>query len=617
MTKTISLSEAKRRKRGAGQDGGGGAELLPGFEMRPDGLWRVPPDDRPAWLCGPFRILAESRPAGGDDWGLLLEWADRDGVAHRYAMPRRLLAGEAVEVLGRLAACGLGVNRSATARQSLLQFLALVRVPERVRTVQRTGWHRPPEGGAPSFVLPGRSFGPEGGELVMLDLDPPPSIYRRAGTLEGWRAEVAARCIGNSRLIFAASAAFAAPLLELAGDEGGGINLRGASSSGKTTAVDVAASVWGGPSKTADSFVRSWRSTSNALEATAQAHSGALLPLDELGQAEPAEVGATLYMLANGLGKARARASGGNRQAASWVTLLLSSSEESAASLAAQAGRGLRAGQEVRLLDVPAMAPGGWGVFEALHGEPDGAAFAGALRRAVLAHHGTAAPSWLSWLAARLAEANDWPAAVLGARVRSWLAAHVPAQADGQVHRAARRLALVAAAGELASAAGLTGWPEGAAEAAAAAIFADWLTERGGTGSAEERNIVAALRRFIGLHGAARFERVREPGEEDGGQTEAPLIEGARIAQRAGWRWEEIDGTGERRWIHGLIPEVFAAEIAAPLGLEEREARARLGRAGLLRGEREGGELRYAIKAKRIAGVGRPRLLVVEPAALD
>jgi putative DNA primase/helicase len=617
----ISLADAKRRRRAGGGAGGGadrpGAELVEGFEMRADGLWRTPRGEVPFRVSGRFEIVAESRPAASDEWGLLLEWCDRDGTLHRYIMPRRLLAGDAVEVLARMAACGLDLNRFPGARLALLQFLSAVQVAPRVRTVPRTGWHRPPGGGA-AFVLPGRSFGDPGGELVMLDLDPAPTIYRSAGTLAGWREEVAARCAGNSRLAFAVSCAFAAPLLELAGDEGGGVNLRGASSSGKTTCVDAAASVWGAPSKLPDSFVRSWRSTANALEATAAAHSGALLPMDELGQADPAEVGPTLYMLANGLGKARARASGGNRQAASWVTLLLSSSEESAASLAAQAGKGLRAGQEVRLLDVPATVPGGFGCFDSLHGEADGSAFAQAIRRGVLAHHGHAAPAFLAWLAERLLEAADFSAAELGGRVRAWLARHVPAGADGQVHRAGRRLALVAVAGELATEAGLTGWPAGEASTAAAVILRDWLAERGGTGSREDQHLVTALRRFLAAHGAARFEVVRDPADEaEGAQVEPALPEGARIAQRAGWRWQEVNEAGARRWIYGLQPDVFAVEVAGPLGLEERDARARLGRSGLIRAERAGKETRWAIRAKSIPGIGRPRLIVVEPIALE
>ena len=589
-----------------------------GFEMRPDGLWRDPGEGKaPFRVCGPFEIVAESRPENGDEWGLLLRWRDRDGKPHEWNMPRRLLAGEAIEVRARLAACGLDVSAIQGARVALVNFLAAVRVAARVRTVPRTGWYRPAGGGA-AFILPDRTIGTVPGEVVKLDLDPQPTVYGARDALDGWQHNVAACCIGNSRLLFGVSCAFAAPLLELIGDEGGGFNLRGESSKGKTTIIDVAASVWGPPSKTGpNAFVRQWRTTSNALETTAAAHNHALLPMDEMGQADPKEVPETLYMLAHGTGKDRARAGGGNRRGTTWLTLVLSSSEESAARMAAHIGRQIKAGQEVRMLDIPAIVPGGFGCFDDLHGEADGSAFARLLRQGVVANHGTAAPAFLDYLTGRLLRETDFAADVIMARMQAWAADCVPAGADGQVHRAARRMALVAVAGELATEAGVTGWPEGAAAEAAGIIFRDWLADRGSTGSREDQHLFAAFRRFIGAHGSSRFEVVREPAQDaDAMQGEPPLPEGQKTIQRAGWRWQERNKAGERVWIYGIIPEVFDKEIAGEVGAEGKEARARLGKAGLIRGERVAGELRWTYK-RRIPGHGRPRLIVVESERSD
>ena len=74
--------------------------------------------------------------------------------------------------------------------------------------------------------------------------------------------------------------AFAGPLLGLIGREGGGFNFYGQSSRGKTTLAEASASVWGKGGR--PGFVRSWRSTANALEATAALHTDTLLVLDEL-----------------------------------------------------------------------------------------------------------------------------------------------------------------------------------------------------------------------------------------------------------------------------------------------------------------------------------------------
>ncbi len=591
-----------------------------GFEMRPDGLYRLPGENKaPFRVCGRFDVIGETRPEDASHgWGLLLRWKNRDGDTVEWIMPRAMVASDGGEVRQRLASGGLDVSGSDSARAALRQYLSAVKVPARVRTVPRTGWHQA-QGGCPVFVMPDCVIGETGGEVVRLDLDPAPTVYRSRGALDGWRAEVAARCVGNSRLVFGVACAFAAPLLHLIGDEGGGINLRGESSKGKTTIIDAAASVWGAPSKTgSDAFVRPWRATSNALEQVASTHNHALLPMDEMGQADPKEVGDSLYMLGNGMGKERARAAGGNRRNASWLTLVLSSSEESAASLTQQAGRRIKAGQEVRLLDVPAIVPGGFGCFDVLHGAADGGAFAQAIRRAVVAQHGTAAPAFLGWLAARMAADADFAAVAILRPLAAWMKAHVAAGVDGQVNRAARRLAVIAAAGELATEAGVTGWPAGAAAAAVGVIFRDWLLERGGVGSREDHHLFAAFRKFLALHGSARFEVVKEPSpEDDASQTEPPLVENVRTISRAGWRWQEVDAAGRRQWVHGMIPEIFAAEVAAPLGMEERDARQRLGKAGMIRGKKEGDGMRWTIKTQNVPGHGRPRLIVADPGALD
>ena len=127
-----------------------------------------------------------------------------------------------------------------------------------------------------------------------------------SGTADEWRDSVAALAAGNTRLVFALSVAFAGTLAEIAGEDSGGFHLRGASSSGKSTALKLAASVWGNPS----TYVRLWRGTVNGLEGLATLHNDSLLILDEIGQIDPNDAGEAAYLLANGQGKARASRNG-------------------------------------------------------------------------------------------------------------------------------------------------------------------------------------------------------------------------------------------------------------------------------------------------------------------
>ena len=107
---------------------------------------------------------------------------------------------------------------------------------------------------------------------------------------------------GNARLVFAISAALAPTLAKFTKEDSGGFHFRGVSSCGKSTALMVAASVWGNPK----SYCRLWRSTANGLEGLAALHNDGLLILDELSQMDPKEAGEAAYLLANGQGKTRA-----------------------------------------------------------------------------------------------------------------------------------------------------------------------------------------------------------------------------------------------------------------------------------------------------------------------
>ena len=80
-----------------------------------------------------------------------------------------------------------------------------------------------------------------------------------------------------------------------------------------------------------------------------------------------------------------------------------------------------------------------------------------------------------------------------------------PAQAHGQVSRVATRFALVGVAGEIATLAGITGWENGDATAAARTSFASWLSGRGGSGNVENITILQQVSGFLQAHGESRF----------------------------------------------------------------------------------------------------------------
>ncbi len=540
----------------------GQMKLPPGYSMGNGFLWFIDPETDKAGkthcLSDAFDVLATTRDEGGEGWGLLLEWRDKDGNPHRWAMPQRWLASEQSSVWGALLDGGLFVASAAGARNRLADFLSKVEVDGRALAADRPGW----QGGR--FVLPHIIHGETADERVVFQGErAAPGTYDAKGTLAGWQRDIAARAVGNSRLVVALSAAFVGPVLALVDGEGGGLHFVGDSSTGKTTALRAAASVWGPPIKR----VLSWRATANGLEGVATAHSETFLCLDELGQIDGREAGAAAYMLANGQGKARMRAAGGLRPLPTWRVMFLSTGETGLAAHAAAAGKTTAAGMEVRILELPADAGAGLGMWEALHGLGDGKALSEALNDAAGREHGTAAPAFLSALVADPDAARQSARAIMA----RFEAANVPANASGMARRAGRRFALIAAAGELARAAGVVPWPEGEAERAAGAMFKAWAAARGGVGASEDVKAIQAVRDFIEKN-PARFEAwdVVDPLQL------RPAI------NRAGW-WR-VEGGGRE---HLLLAAAWG-EIAAEAGLDPRRiAKAMIG-AGLLIPDREG-----------------------------
>lgn len=495
-------------------------------------------------FCSRLEVLADTRSHDGKNWGRLLRITDRDGTVKDWAMPMSLMAGEGAAYRESLYDLGFTLFSVKGAKNWLEEYLTTVQPDAKARCVTRIGWHNR------AFVLPDATMGDTGGEVTVLQ-GAADHAFRVGGTLDGWRDGVARMAVGNSRLALAIAAGFAAPLLHLVDAESGGFHFRGASSTGKSTALIAAGSVWGGGG--VRGYVRSWRTTDNALEAVALNHSDALLCLDELGQVAPPAAAAAAYMLSNGAGKSRATKTGDARPAAEWRTLFLSSGEISLSDKISEDGRGRKAaaGQQARLVDIAADAGVGLGLFEFIHGFPSADAFARAVKAAASEHFGHAARVFLERLTVDL----DGAITGINTNRNAFTAAHCPPGSDGQVSRVAARFGLVAAAGELAASWGILPWPGGEATRAAAVCFRAWLDGRGGIGAAEDAAAISAVRRFIELHGASRFEVVPAAGSFGSSPEQ-------RVLNRAGYkRLTVVDGSVEF-WI---TPEVWKSEVCAGL----------------------------------------------------
>jgi putative DNA primase/helicase len=467
----------------------------PFFHVDDGGVWfhgfSQQGDPLPAqWICSPLHITAQSRDSANGEWGYLLEFADADGNAKRWAMPASMLAGDGTQYRSTLLGMGLRIGAGVTAKNQLTVYIQTEKTDNRVRCTDRIGWHDD------QYVLPDRTIGAGQEQVMFQAAGGVVSQFRQCGTLEQWKNEVAAHCRGNSRMLFCVSAAFAAPLLHLARIPSGGFHIWGDSSSGKSTAFKVAGSVFGGKD-----YARNWRMTDNALETVAVQHSDALLLLDEIAQVDPKVVGDTVYMLANESGKGRATQTATARKVASWRVLFLSDGEISLANHMEQVGKGTKAGHDVRMAHIPADAGKDLGVFDTLHEFSSGSALSDHLVSMSHQFYGTSGMAFIEYAVQYVKQLSEG----LSTRVSQIAAAMCPEGAHGQVSRVATRFALVGEAGELATHAGVTGWEKGEATAAARTCFTAWLEGRGGGGNVEHTAILQQVSAFFQLHGEARF----------------------------------------------------------------------------------------------------------------
>jgi len=109
------------------------------------------------WMCSPLRVLAQTRDPNGEDWGKLLEIRDQDGKVKQWAMPNALLASDGATLREKLLGLGLVIAPGSFARAALMESLASAAPENRVRTVNRIGWHE--IGDKAVFAMPDAVFG--------------------------------------------------------------------------------------------------------------------------------------------------------------------------------------------------------------------------------------------------------------------------------------------------------------------------------------------------------------------------------------------------------------------------------------------------------------------------
>lgn len=522
------------------------------------------------WISSPVFVVARTINSDDGSEGRLLRLVTQGGVKE-WVLPMEVFGGTGEDARRSLFA--IGVLIALRKRSAFMEYLLDQQPRQTIATTSRPGWH---ESGV--FVLPNRTIGGEGVQYQAAGRTP--NLYGSAGSLSQWQTLIAARCLGNPVLTLAIGCALAGPLLSLVGVNGGGVHLVGDSSSGKSLAQLIGASVWGDPGV----FAASWDMTKGGLEIEAASRNDTLLSLDEIKRADPRRVQEMAYALANGQGKGTMTREREGRAKLHWRLLTLSSGERSLSEHAAIGGNPAHAGAELRMVDVNAGTRT-HRAFDELHGMT-GEDFHRALTVATAKHFGHMGVAFVE----RLTSGDERDGLLKAfAKVRGQFAVE-----SAQAGRVADRFAVIALAGEMAIAYGLLPWPAGTSLVDSLQLYREWL-ERVGNGNAEDRQILAGITSFIERHGSSRFSDI-SAGETD-----------TRVLNRAGY-WE----IEPRRRLY-LFNKSGLVEAAAGFGLP-RIVKA-LEAAGAL-AKRDTDRKRYT-KKYRLPGGGSAGLYVIDPERLE
>lgn len=246
------------------------------------------------------------------------------------------------------------------------------------------------------------------------------------GTIEGWEDAVRG-VVRYPVATLAFLSGFAAPLMRCTGVKPFVIDIYGITTSGKTTAARLAASVWGRPTVEVEGYMHTWTTTSTALTVKLSHFADLVSIVDDTKTIPAKDKGefqaGVVYTVANGQEKARATKDAGLRETRELRTILLTTGESSIVSGSKDAGTRART---LCLGDSP---------FPCAQTH---------METGILLHHGVVGPLWVQWLIRQRDDWNAWPAR--HRELRASLTKEAPGAVAGRLSDPA---ALMLLAGEL------------------------------------------------------------------------------------------------------------------------------------------------------------------------
>jgi putative DNA primase/helicase len=426
--------------------------------------------NKPIKLCSPaFHVIAIAKNA--NRVAKIIEIKDKNGNIRRSVIPTDIIRCDPKEFVRWLENQGVSVMAGPNVENHVINYTKEDAEHKEYVLADKTGWLEN------SFVLPSKKVI---GNDPIVSIGDGSDLEASCGTLEEWSENVGKYCVGNTHLVFALGIAVAPiffPFIDI--NESFGFHFVGPSSSGKTTILHVASSVWGKPKD----VIRQWRTTDNALEAIAEKSNHCLLPIDEIGQADSRDLEKISYMVANEMGKSRMTSAINLRRTLSWQTIIVSSGEVTLAETLETNGKRPKVGAELRILNIPINSDDASKVFDCLHGFKGGDKISNHMKEVSKKYNGSPIEALLEKTTKEKVENKDSLTGFFRDRISDLVTEMINKEDSSQVKRVARHFAFIGVSTEKAIRSGVYSFLNvGSGIKAAKAEFELWKKHWGNCG---------------------------------------------------------------------------------------------------------------------------------------
>ena len=196
---------------------------------------------------------------------------------------------------------------------------------EQALKVERLGW------------IKGRFIHPLDSDNILIV--PPSSgekqiveAFQTSGTIETWKKDIFDRIKGHPKVLFLIFSSLASVILKDLSVESFIVDLSGSTSQGKTTALQVARTVWG-----TKGLINEWNATRVSVERKAAFYNSFPLYMDDTRKADERILQSIVYQFSGGKSKGRGNLTG-QQDEITWNNILISTGEVSLSDFAEKAG---------------------------------------------------------------------------------------------------------------------------------------------------------------------------------------------------------------------------------------------------------------------------------------